>query len=399
MLTPKLFRRSIIEHARGAPSQSPTCPHAPPLDMCGGCTFQHIPYPHQIEAKATALNALWQEYWPTDNHPLAVVASPDPLTYRTRMDYIASKGRFGLRRGGKFNYIIDLTTCHLIPPDGYAIAHSMWQALIERGVPDYNLRSHEGILRYIVVRRSPTNHYLIALITSVPDENATQAIQAVALETLQNPAVIGVHWLRNDGPADVSFGEPFQHWGAALLPMQIGEVTLSIGPNTFFQNNIYLLNHLLDAVKTAVGTASTVADLYGGVGTIALSLAPQVGHIHCVESFAPSIELCHHNIANSPYTNVTAEVADVGEFLQQHPVAYDVMVVDPPRAGLGPEVCAQIIRHAPQRLVYVSCNPLSQIEDTKLLHAAYDVTSVTGYDMFPQTPHFETMAVFDIRPV
>ncbi len=398
MLTPKLFRRSIIEQTRSAPHQTPTCPHAPPLDMCGGCTFQHINYRDQIDAKTAALNSLWQEYWPTDTTPLAVIASPDPLTYRTRMDFIASKGRFGLRRGGKFNYIIDLSTCHLIPPDGFAIAHTMWKALIERGVPDYNLRSHEGILRYIVVRRSPTNHYMIALITTVPDENATTAIHDVAQATLQNPAVVGVHWLRNDGPADVSFGEPFAHWGDALLPMQVGNVTLSIGPNTFFQNNIYLLDHLLTAVKTAVGGAHNVADLYGGVGTIALSLAEQVDHVHCVESFAPSIELCRHNIAHSPYTNVTAEVADVAQFLQHSNTHYDVMVVDPPRAGLGPDVCAQIIRHAPRRLVYVSCNPLSQIEDTKLLQSAYDVTAVTGYDMFPQTPHFETMAIFDIRP-
>lgn len=397
MLTPKLFRRSIIEHARSAPQQSPTCLHAPPLDMCGGCTFQHIAYEHQISAKRIALNNLWHTYWPTESQPLAVVESPDSLTYRTRMDFIASKGRFGLRRGGKFNYIIDLTTCHLIPPEGFTIAHGIWQALMAHGVPDYNLRSHEGILRYVVVRRSPSNHYLIALITSIPDDNATAAIQEVAMHTLQNPAVVGVHWLRNDGPADVSFGEPYKHWGAELLPMQVGDVTLSIGPNTFFQNNIYLLDHLLDAVKTAVGPATTVADLYGGVGTIALSLAKQVGRVHCVESFAPSIELCQQNIARSPYRNVTAEVADVAQFLQQSDTQYDVMVVDPPRAGLGPEVCAQILRHAPRRLVYVSCNPLSQIEDTKLLQAAYDVTAVTGYDMFPQTPHFETMAIFDLR--
>lgn len=399
MLTPKLFRRSIIETTRQAPQQSPLCPHAPPQDMCGGCTFQHIDYSYQIAAKTSALNQLWSELWPTTTQPLRVVDSPNPLNYRTRMDFIASKGRFGLRRGGKFNYIIDLTTCHLIPPEGFAIAHTIWQALIARGVPDYNLRSHEGILRYIVVRRSPTNQYLIALITCEPDENATNAIADVAHATLTNPAVLGVHWLRNDGPADVSFGEPYRHWGEALLPMRVGEITLSIGPNTFFQNNVYLLEHLLSDVTRACGPATHVADLYGGVGTIALSLAKHVGHVHCVESFAPSIDLCHHNIAQSPYTNVTAEVADVAHFLQHTTTPYDVMVVDPPRAGLGPDVCAQIIRHAPQRLVYVSCNPLSQIEDTKLLHTAYDVTAVTGYDMFPQTPHFETMAIFDLRPV
>lgn len=398
MLTPKLFRRTVIDHTRQAVPIAPRCPHAPPNDMCGGCTFAHIAYPDQIAAKQTALVDLWRDLLPSDIAPPTVVASPDDFAYRTRMDFIASKGRFGLRRGGKFNYIIDLTTCHLIPPAAFAIAHAVWQHTQTLGLPDYNLRSHEGFLRYIVVRRSPDNHYLLALITSQPrDDHDEQAMQTVAQVALANPAVLGVHWLRNDGQADVSFGTPYKQWGAELLPMRVDGNVLAIGPNTFFQNNVYLLEHLLGAIKTAVGSASHVADLYGGVGTIALSLAAHVGHVHSVESFDESVALCHHNIAQSTHRNVTAEVADVAAFLRTNTTRFDTMVVDPPRVGLGPDVCQEILRHAPQRLVYVSCNPLSQVADAQLLLGDYRLVSLTGYDMFPQTPHFETLAIFERR--
>lgn len=398
MLTPKLFRRSVIEHTRQRTPIDPICPHAHPNDMCGGCTFAHIAYADQIAAKQTALADLWRDLLPADMPAPHMVASPDDFTYRTRMDFIASKGRFGLRRGGKFNYIIDLSVCHLIPPAAFAIAHAAWQHSQRLGLPDYNLRSHEGFLRYIVVRRSPHNHYLIAIITSQPRDDADEAAMAdIAEHTLANPAVVGVHWLRNDSHADVSFGTPYKSWGAAYLPMHVDGNVLSIGPNTFFQNNVYLLQHLLDAIKSAVGNAGNVADLYGGVGTIALSLAPHVGRVHSVESFAESVSLCQHNIDQSSHRNVTTEVADVAEFLRQQAPRFDTMVVDPPRVGLGPEVCQHILRHAPQRLVYVSCNPLSQHADTQQLLTEYRLVSLTGYDMFPQTPHFETLAVFERR--
>ena len=397
MLTPKLFRREIIQHTKTAPTIDPVCPHAPPTDMCGGCTFQHISYADQLAAKTRALIGLWGDRLPADIAPPTVIGSPDPLHYRTRMDFIASKGRFGLRRGGKFNYIIDLSTCHLIPTTAFTVAQRFWRAAMDAGISDYNLRSHEGLLRYVVVRRNPDDRLLIAFITAAPDDGAEATLSTIAAQTLTDPAVVGVHWLRNDSHADVSFGTPYRHWGEALLPMRVGKNTLHIGPNTFFQNNIYLLDDMLAHISAAVPAGQDVADLYGGVGTIALHLAAEARSVHCVESFAESIELAQHNITANRHTNVTAEVADVGLFLQQTNRAFDTMVVDPPRVGLGPIVCKEILRHGPQRLVYVSCNPLSQVDDAALLDAGYTLRSLVGYDMFPQTPHFETLAIFDRR--
>jgi tRNA/tmRNA/rRNA uracil-C5-methylase (TrmA/RlmC/RlmD family) len=139
-----------------------------------------------------------------------------------------------------------------------------------------------------------------------------------------------------------------------------------------------------------------VADLYGGVGTIALHLAGKVGHVTCVESVEKSARLAERNIAANGVGNVGVVAADVLAFLRDQAIGqFDVVVADPPRAGLGPDVCRELLRVRPRRLIYVSCNALSQIEDARALAAGYRLTELRGYDMFPQTPHMEALAVFE----
>lgn len=420
-LTPKLFRRQVVEAARAGEPAAPRCPHAPPAGFCGGCTFQDRSYAAQVAAKRTALRALWQLDLPTATvEQIELVGSPEPFGYRTRMDYVASKDRFGLRRGGKFNYIVDLHECHLIPPEAFAVARGVYALATELGLPDYNLRSHAGFLRYVVLRRSPQGTLLLAIVTAAPDAEGRYeaAIEQVAAHALALPGVAGFHWLLNDTLTDISFGAPVRHWGAELLSMQVGARALAIGPNTFFQNNLHLLLPLLDDVRAAaleVGAGSwelgqgsptlspalqlptpVVADLYGGVGTIALHLAEQVGHVTCVESYPESAALGARNIAANGVTNATMVSGDVLAFLrEQAPGAFDVVVADPPRAGMGPEVCRELLRLRPRRLVYVSCNALTQLDDARALAAGYRLSALRGYDMFPQTPHLEALAVFE----
>lgn len=400
-LTPKLFRRQVVDAVRvGAPA-APRCPHAPPLGFCGGCTFQDRDYAAQVAGKRAALQALWAEDLPDEIlQQMTLVASPNPFQYRTRMDYVASKERFGLRRGGKFNYIVDLGECHLIPPAAFAVARGVYERAIALGLPDYNLKTHAGFLRYIVVRRSPQDTLLLAVVTAAPDPAGTYtaALAETAAYALVQPGVAGFHWLLNDTLTDISFGAPAQHWGAATLPMRVGARTLDIGPNTFFQNNVHLLLPLLDDVAGCVGAAGRVADLYGGVGTIALHLAGQAEHVTCVELVEESARLAEHNIAANSVGNVTVVPSDVLAFLREQPAHhFDIVVADPPRTGLGPDVCRELLRLAPRRLVYVSCNTLTLREDARALAEQYQVAELRGYDMFPQTPHMEALAVFDLR--
>ncbi len=397
VLTPKLLRRQIIDAVRGAATVPPRCPHAPPAGMCGGCTFQAYSYPAQIDAKLVALRLIWAD---SSLPAIGFVASPDAFAYRTRMDFVASKSRFGLRRGGKFNYIIDLDQCHLIPERAFVAARALYDRAVALGLPDYNLHSHEGFVRYIVVRRSPDDRLLLSIVTAAPEKAGVDlaALEDLAATALAQDGVVAFHWLINDTLTDLSFGEPRAHWGSATLPMVVGDRTLQIGPNTFFQNNIHLLLPLLEDVAVevvAAGRPERVADLYGGVGTIALHLAESVGQITSVESVGESAALAQQNIADNGCANVRAVHADVLDFLRtQTPGSFDVLVADPPRTGLGPEVCAEVLRLRPARIVYVSCNPITQHEDAQILAAGYTLERLTGYDMFPQTPHMEALGVF-----
>jgi 23S rRNA (uracil-5-)-methyltransferase RumA len=392
------FKQLVGDLTRAAEAVAPRCPHAV---ECGGCAFQDRAYAGQVAAKRAALARLFSEADILDEAGAAafeVVGSPDPYNYRTRMDYVATKGRFGLRARGKFNFIVELETCHLIPPAAFAAARAVWLASRELGLPDYNIRTHEGFLRYVVVRRSPADKLLLAAVTSKgPYEDAMERLAELALA---EPGVVGFHWLLNDSLTDLSFGAPIRHWGAETLAMGEGESSLSIGPNTFFQNNVHLLGRLLDdAVLAATGDApAAVADLYGGVGTIALRLAPHAGRVISVESVEESAALARANAARGGVGNLEAVGAEVLPYLRSlRASAWEVALADPPRTGLGPEVCAELLRLGPRRIVYISCNPLTQVADLALLGAEYSVRSLRGYDMFPHTPHVETIAVLDRR--
>lgn len=401
----KQFRRFVIDTARAAEPVTPPCPHAPPGDFCGGCALQNRSYADQVAAKIHALHAIWEDSADAQAlAPLAVVPSPAPLGYRTRMDYVASKERFGLRRGGKFNYIIDLSQCLLLPTHAFGAARSTYERAIALGMPDYNLRSHAGYLRYIVVRRSPDDQLLLAAVTSAPEASAVlpAAMDALAQHALAQPGVLGFHWLVNDTRTDISFGALRQIWGAARLPMRAGRATLAIEANTFFQNNVALLEPLLAAIRTAVFAGGVVrprvADLYGGVGTIALQIADAAESVLCVESVAESAALARENAAANGAANVAVRAEDVADALQTLPPAsFDVVVSDPPRVGMGEVVCRELLRLAPQRIVYLSCNPPTQREDASILAEGYTLTQLVGYDMYPQTPHLEALAVFERR--
>lgn len=391
----KEFRRLVNDLARAGEAAPPRCRHA--LE-CGGCAFQDRAYPAQLAAKRTALERIFAEAGApvvTTTETFDLVASPDPFGYRTRMDYVATRGRFGLRARGRFNHVVDLEECHLIPPEAFAAARAVWAEARTLGLPDYDVRRHEGFLRYLVVRRSPDNDLLLAAVTAAGEPAA--AMERLAAAALEQPGVAGFHWLRNATLTDLSFGAPVRHWGAATLNMRVGRLRLAIGPNTFFQNNVHLLERLLDDVSAAVEPEPrVVADLYGGVGLIALTLAPHVARVVCVEAVEESAALARKNATSNGIANVEAIAADVATYLRtQAPGAFDVAALDPPRTGLGPDVCRELLRIGPRRIVYVSCNPLTQIEDLLALAPTYAVRSLRGYDMFPHTPHVETLVVLD----
>jgi 23S rRNA (uracil-5-)-methyltransferase RumA len=387
------FKQLMQERVRRVDAVEPRCPH---VGDCGGCAFQDREYAGQVAAKQQVLREIYAAGG--FDLPLEVIAAAQPDQYRTRMDYVALKDRFGLRARGRFNYVIDLTTCHLIPPEAFTAVRTVYDRMRALGLPDYNLRSHEGFLRYLVVRRSPQDQLLFAAITNGTDFSSE--MEQTAATALAQPQVIGFHWLINDGLTDISFGRPHRFWGAAELPMTVGGRTLLVEPNTFFQNNVHLVERLIGDVAAEVRAVApqSAADLYGGVGTIAVQLADSVAHVDCVEEVRESTVLAGRNAALNGLTNINVVNADVAAYLrEQQGQPWQCVVVDPPRVGLGERVTAELLRLQPQRIVYVSCNPLTQVTDLQQLSAGYTIASLRGYDMFPHTPHVETLAVLERR--
>lgn len=390
-MSSKRFQKAIEKTLRQTPHlDGGPCQHFP---ECGGCAMQNIAYADQVAAKRTTLLGLWGDTLPADlQETFAITPAPDPFGYRLRMDYVCSDDRFGLRMRKRFYAIVDLHECHLIPPPLFFTVRGVYAAARGTGLPDYNVYHNQGFLRYLVVRRNNRDEWLLAFVTSEIErhEQMEQAAQAALAA-----GATSVWWLHNGRHADTSFGEPVQQWGAEYLPQYVLDRTLLIGPNTFFQNNIGGFEQILRYVTPFVSGAQRMIDLYSGVGTIGICLADQVEQVLAVEVHAPSVELAERNVQlNELDGKIETVVGDVGTLeLPQH--AGDVVVVDPPRAGLGPQVSAALRDHGPERIVYISCNPLTQIADYDILNERYHIVSARGFDLFPQTFHCEQVIVLE----
>jgi len=362
--------------------------------------MQDIAYSDQLAAKQAALLEIWGEALPAAlRDDYTIVAAPDPFGYRLRMDYVCSDDRFGLRVRKRFYAIVDLGECHLIPPSLFTIIRAVYTAARECGLPDYNVYHNTGFLRYLVVRRNVRDEWLLSFVTS--EQTHAEQMDRAAQAALDAGAT-SVWWLLNPRHADLSFGEPVRHWGAEFLPQYVLDRTLLMGPNTFFQNNVGGFEQILRYITPFVAGAERMIDLYAGVGTIGIALADHVGKVFAAELSDESVALAQRNIhLNGLEGRVEVVQADVAEVLRDPRIsqrtAGDVLVVDPPRAGLGPDVCAQLSEHGPQRIVYVSCNAITQAMDYEILRQNYDLVATQGFDLFPQTYHCEQVAVLERR--
>lgn len=356
--------------------------------------MQDRSYADQLAVKQAALLSLWGEALPEQvRQAYSVIPSPEPFGYRLRMDYVCSDDRFGLRQRKRFFAVLDLQECHLIPPSLFAKVRDVYSFIRSLGVPDYNVYHNTGFLRYLVVRRNVRDEWLLAFVTS--EHNYHGELEQAALYALRQGAT-SVWWLHNPRHADTSFGSAFGHWGQQYLPQYVAGKRFTIGPNTFFQNNVLGFEEILAFCRPYVAGARRLVDLYAGVGTIGIALGAEVEQVVGVELVSESIELLHLNAGlNEMSERLTIMPGDVAEVLASFSwVPGDIAILDPPRAGLLPPVCAQLNKEGPSRIVYISCNPVTQIDDVNLL-PNYRIVAARGFDLFPQTFHSENVVVLE----
>jgi 23S rRNA (uracil1939-C5)-methyltransferase len=397
--------------------QAAPCPH---FGVCGGCSWQHMPAEDQTRWKRQHVIDAFERLGRIPVGEVAdTLSGTHHYAFRNKMEFsfgaqrwltdaeIASGEEFdrsfalGLHVPGRFDRVLNVEHCLLQSDAGNVVLKGTHALLREHPVAAYHQRDHVGFARHLVVRTSATTGSLMSvLVTTTPSsESEIDFVQAWLTLHEQLPADSTLIHAVNDTWSPVAIGEIKQQVGPGYLEENSLGITYRISPFSFFQTNT---THLPALVSCALEGAElredqTVWDLYCGTGTLTLPAARRSAHVIGLELAASSIADANANAERNGISNVHLEVLDLHgskaiERLRALP-APDVVIVDPPRAGMHEQVVRHLLDILPPRIVYVSCNPATQARDCTLLHEAYDITHVTPVDMFPQTWHVESVAV------
>ncbi len=397
----------------------PPCRH---FGECGGCLWQDLEYSEQLAWKGRfVFDSLTRLAKIQGIEPSAVVPSPQIFRCRNKMEYAFEGGLFpaqgdGLRLGLRLrgsHQVIDIHDCLLQSEQASALVNEVRRLCSLSGVPAYDPRSRTGLWRYLVVRESErTGQRLIHFITA-PVGAHGPAVRAVAEGVLAAfpEALTVVHSERKD-PVAVARGERLcwtlggESGGDSpeyFMEEELGGLRFRVSAEAFFQPNTGAAEQLYAIVAECAGLCGneTVWDLYCGCGGISLYLAahaPENGvKVVGIDSSRPAIDDAKANAQQNNLTDCTFLAGDVAKVLgglQEQP---GVVVLDPPRAGMRPEVSRALLDVAPRRIVYVSCNPATQARDLAALLPGYAVASVRPVDQFPHTPHVENVVLLKRR--
>jgi 23S rRNA (uracil1939-C5)-methyltransferase len=398
-----------IEILEAAPERvAPRCRH---FGVCGGCRHQDLDYSAQLAWKtrqvAETLERLGGLRGVTVEPALGM---EEPWHYRNKMEF-AVAGRagepvIGLRERGHFDRVFDLSECPIFSPRAGALVEAVRAHCRERGYGVYDPHRQSGFLRHLLVRESKrTPDLLVALVTS-PGELAGEAFACAVLEAAPATSVWQV--ITTSRANVVEFHETRLLHGRERITEAVPPLTFEFGPGAFFQTNTRMAESLYQKVREVAGFrgGETVIDLYCGIGAFALYLAGDVARVVGLEAAVGAVEDARHNAHLNGISNVEFQVADDRRGFPEYLArlgggTVDVVLLDPPRGGVHARTLEAILRLAPPRLLYVSCNPATLARDLKILTqppAAYGVELVKPFDLFPHTPHIETLVKLGLRP-
>ncbi len=353
----------------------PECAH---FGECGGCMFQDIAYDNQLLLKQEYVNGLFQGLASVEEvHP------SNPFNYRTRMDLVTAFGKKGFRRSGSYRHVVDVESCPIMQ----AQSNERFKELrnILEGVEDYDYLGHSGYLRYIIIREARfTGEVMVNFVTSVPENRLSMKLYDF-LENVDSSSM-----LLSDGLADLSYGPQFQTMKKGFITESFDGIEYMITPNTFFQSNSEMALQMYRRILSETG--GKTLDLYCGVGSISLFAASAAESVTGVEMVQESVDAAAENRDKNEIENVEFVCADAAEYVKENSDSFDTLILDPPRSGMHPKMIQHIKEMKLDKIIYMSCNPATCRDDIKALED-YSIESFEAYDMFPQTPHVETLAV------
>jgi 23S rRNA (uracil1939-C5)-methyltransferase len=378
------------------------CAHYP---ACGGCRFQDLAYETQVATKHQWVADSLQRIAGLTDAPLEpIVPAASQFHYRNKMEYSFTQREdgptLGLHKAGRWDEVLEIQKCWLTTDVGNAIRNTMSEWAREEKLTAYNQETHEGYLRHLMIREGRnTGQALVQLVTNRGErfdrERLIEVLTAI-------PEVKSIHWSINEGVSETTELPTELIWGEDAIEEEIGGLRFRVRPNAFLQTNTEMAEQLYAIAREFAGLtgSETVYDLYCGIGTIGLSMAKDAMTVWGIEISEESVACAIENQELNAIGNTAFFAGNVGEVLADLRTRAgdpDVVVVDPPRAGLAGKALKRLGEIAAPRIVYVSCNPTTLAGDLKRLSDDYGYRLVRArpVDMFPHTPHVECVALLE----
>jgi tRNA (uracil-5-)-methyltransferase len=360
----------------------PKCIH---FKECGGCSFQNYEYASQLNLKKEFLQNLFKK-------EIKLTPSPEQYAYRNKMDFVYAFGNLGLREKGNYKKVIEIRECQMMSSFAQEVYSKIYSSLQKYNVESYDYIEHKGFLRYISFRYSnKTKQIMLIFNSTTPDDVQNTKLENIFEEI--KSLVTSIYWFQYDGLTDIPVPniKPVKIIGTETIEETIGDKIYLISPWSFFQVNVDVAKEVFERIKENV--SGNCIDLCCGVGAITIYVENKTTSIIGIEQVSQAIELANKNKILNKKTKPLFFVADMKDLLQFAPLEIDTLIIDPPRAGLQKKVCERILKSSPKKIIYMSCNPKTQKMDLDYLSKEYKLISIEGFDMFPQTPHLETLAI------
>ena len=390
----------MLELLENSPLETETpCKH---FNQCGGCSILSVPYEKQIEIKERQVMDLFLEQDIFGFNFQGIERSPKTKEYRNKMEYTFGDEMkdgpltLGLHKKGKHIDIITVDGCFLVDDDFIKVLTSTFEFFNEKKLPYYRNMSHKGYLRNLVVRKGiNTNEMMVNIVTSSQEDFDMTEYKEMLLNLDLKCELVSILHTINDGLADaVNCDELRVLHGRDYIQEELLGLKFKISPFSFFQTNTKGAEELYKIAREFVGEHNNkvIFDLYSGTGTIGQVMAEKAKKVYGIELIEEAVEAANKNAKLNGLTNCEFIAGDVAKTVNKLKAKPDIIIVDPPRPGVHKDAIRDIAGFNSKEIVYISCNPKTLVLDlVEFKNYGYEVEKVKLMDMFPNTPHVETV--------
>jgi 23S rRNA (uracil1939-C5)-methyltransferase len=407
--------KPVYFHEFSPKRQTPFCEH---YGTCGGCTWQHIQYVYQLGFKhQQVLDQLRRIGHVEDMDHEVISAAVQQLAYRNKLEFtftdqrwltheevqsgeILEKNGLGFHKPGQFDKVLDIERCYLQPELSNRIRIKVKETSLREGIPFYNLRRHEGFLRNLIIRNSNIGEWMVVLQVKYEKKEWIDKILGEIKKSF--PEITSLYYIVNPKRNESFYDLDTIHFsGSKYILEKMEDLMFRISPKSFFQTNSLQAYELYKFVRDfgEFDRKDIVYDLYTGTGTIANFIAKMVKEVIGLDYVSEAVDDARTNSEINKIVNTKFVKGEISKIFNEDFLAEngspDVIITDPPRAGMHKDVIKGILKTSARKVIYISCNPATQARDIDLLRASYQLVKSKAVDMFPHTHHIENIAVLD----